>query len=155
MEGKYEGKEVESDGRATFADWVSGSMAITWQKSEKEGDIYDTAGLSDEIDYLPLWKVSAGLDFKLPYQSVLNITARYVDERQAIYAYSSGWPAKQHFKLVDLDAYITADINLKIPVGDHAEFSCYVENVFDEEYEEQFGYPMPGLIIGAGIKLSL
>jgi outer membrane cobalamin receptor len=84
-----------------------------------------------------------------------NVTARYVDERQAIYAYSSGWPARQHFKRVELDSYIITDINLKVPLGKHAELSCYAENLFDEEYEEQFGYPMPGLIIGAAIKLSL
>lgn len=76
-------------------------------------------------------------------------------ERQAIYAYSSGWPAQQHFKLVTLDSFITADINLKIPVGQHAEFSCYAENLFDEDFEEQFGYPMPGIIIGAALKLTL
>lgn len=81
---------------------------FSMQKSKKEGDIYDTAELSDEIDYLPEWKISAGLEFNLPYRSVLNIAARYVGERQAIYAYSSGWPAQQHFKLVTLDAYITA-----------------------------------------------
>jgi outer membrane receptor protein involved in Fe transport len=143
------------DGRATFADWISGNVAVTWQKSKKEGDIYDTARLSDEIDYLPEWKVSAGLEFKLSYQSALNVTARYVDERQAIYAYSSGWPAQQHFKLVKLDSFITAEINLKVPVGRHVEFSCYAENLFDEGYEEQFVYPMPGVIIGAAIKLSL
>ena len=143
------------DGRATFTNWLSGNAAITWQKSKKEGDIYDEAGLSDEIDYFPEWKVSAGLEFKLPYQSVFNVTARYVDERQAIYAYSSGWPTQQHFKLIELDPYITADINLKVPVGKHAELSGYVENLFGEEYEEQFGYPMPGIIIGAALKLSL
>lgn len=143
------------DARTKISNWLSGKAAITWQKSKKEGDIYDAAGLSDEIDYLPEWKVSAGLEFKLPYQSIFNVTARYVGERQAIYAYSSGWPAQQHFKLVELDSYIITDINLKIPVGKHAEFSCYAENLFDEEYEEQFGYPMPGLIIGAAIKLFL
>ena len=143
------------DARSTFTDWLAGNAAITWQKSKKKGDIYDTAGLSDEIDYLAEWKISAGLEFNLPFQSVFNVTARYVGERPAIYGYSSGWPAQQHFKLVELDPYITADINLKVPAGKHAELSCYVENLFDEEYEEQFGYPMPGVIAGAALKLSL
>jgi outer membrane receptor protein involved in Fe transport len=143
------------DGRATFTDWLSGTLAVTWQKSKKQGDIYDTAGLFDELDYLPEWKVNAGLEFKLPYQSVFTVTARYVDDRQAIYAYKSGWPAQQYFKLVELDSYITADINLKVPVSRHAEFSCYAENLFDEAYEERFGYPMPGIIVGAALKLSL
>ncbi len=77
------------DARVSFAGWISTNAAITWQASEKEGDLYDTAGLSNELDYLPNWKVSAGHEFNLPYQSVFNVAARYVGERQAIYAYSS------------------------------------------------------------------
>lgn len=140
------------DGKYAFTDWLSGNASVTWQKSEKYGDSYDTAGLSDEIDYLHEWKASAGLEFKLPYQAVLNTTVRYVGERQAIYGYRI-WP-QQYFKLVELGPYVTADINLKVPLGNHVELNCYVENLFDEEYEEQFGYPMPGLIAGAGMKVS-
>jgi iron complex outermembrane receptor protein len=143
------------DGKKTFNDWLSGSAALTWQKSKKSGDIYDTAGLSNEIDYLPEWKASADLEFKLPYQSSINVNARYVDERHAIYAYRSGQPPQQYFSLVELGSYVTADINLKFPLGQYTELSCYAENIFDEEYEERFGYPMPGLTIGMSIKLSL
>lgn len=143
------------DGGVTFTDRISGTTAVTFQRSEKEGDIYDTSGLSDEIDYLPKWKVSAGLEFKLPRESVLNVTARYVGERSAIHPYTKGFPPQQHFTRVDLDAYVTADVNFKMPLGKHTEFSCYVENLFDKEYEERYGYPMPGIIAGAAIKFSL
>jgi outer membrane receptor protein involved in Fe transport len=143
------------DGKADLTDWLRGNLCVTFQHSRKEGDIYDSAGLSDEIDYLPDWKVAAGLEFKLPYQSVFDITLRYVGERQAIYAYSSGWPAQQYFKLMELDPYITVDVDLKFPLGRHAEISGYVENLLDEEYEEQFGYPMPGIVFGAALKLYL
>jgi hypothetical protein len=30
-----------------------------------------------------------------------------------------------------------------------------VEKLFGEEYEEQFGYPMPGIVIGAALKLFM
>jgi outer membrane receptor protein involved in Fe transport len=143
------------DGKTDLTDWLSGNLSLTWQHSRKEGDLFDTAGLSDEIDYLPDWKAAAGLEFKLPYRSVFNVTLRYVGERQTIYAYSSGWPAQQHFKLIELDPYVTADIDLKFPLGRHAEVSGYVENLFDEAYEEQFGYPMPGMVFGAALKLYL
>jgi outer membrane receptor protein involved in Fe transport len=143
------------DGRARFADWVSGNAALTWQKSNKEGDIYDTAGLSNEIDYLPEWKINAGVEFGLPYHSIFNVTARYVGESRTIYAYSGGWPAEQHFKLVELDPYVTTDINLKIPLNESIELGGYVENLFDRKYEEQFGYPMPGIVAGASLKLKI
>ncbi len=143
------------DGMTVFNDRLSGRASVTFQKSKKKGDIYDTAGLSDEIDYLPEWKASGGLDINLPRRSALNISLKYVGERSAIYAYSSGYPAQEFFKRVELDSYLTADINLKIPVSKHAEFNCYIENLFNKEYEEQFGYPMSGRIIGAAFKLSL
>jgi outer membrane cobalamin receptor len=54
-----------------------------------------------------------------------------------------------------VDPYVTADIDLKFPIGRYAEVSGYVENLFDEEYEEQFGYPMPGIVIGAALELFL
>ena len=111
--------------------------------------------MSDEIDYLPKWKVSVGLEFKLPWESMLNLTARYVGERSAIYAYTSGYPAQQSFKRADLDAYVTADVNFKIPLGKYTELSCYVENLFGAEYAERYRFPMPGVIAGAAIKFSL
>jgi outer membrane cobalamin receptor len=61
------------DGKAVLTNWLCGNLSLTWQQSKKEGDIYDTAGLSDEIDYLPDWKAGAGLEFKLAYQSVFNL----------------------------------------------------------------------------------
>ena len=137
-----------------FNDWLSGRVSVTFQKSKKKGDIYDTAGLSDEIDYLPDWKATGGLEFLLPKQSALSISLRYVGERNAIYAYNSGWPAEQFFRYVELDSYFTADINFKIPVKKNIELSCYIENLFDEDYEERFGYPMSGLTIGAAFKVS-
>jgi hypothetical protein len=30
-----------------------------------------------------------------------------------------------------------------------------VENLFDRKYEERFGYPMPGIIAGAALKLMM
>lgn len=142
------------DSMMVFTDWLSGRASVTYQKSKKKGDIYDTAGLSDEIDYLPDWKATGGLEFSLPKQSALSISFRYVGKRNAIYAYTSGWPAEEFFKYVELDSYFTADINFKVPVNKNTELSCYIENLFDEDYEEQFGYPISGFVVGAALKVS-
>lgn len=143
------------DGKANLTDWLPGNPSLTWQHAKKQGDIFDAAGLSDETDCLPDWKAAAGLAFKLPYQAVFDVALRYVDERRTIYAYSSGYPVQQYFKLIELDPYVTVDIDLKFPLSRHAEVSCYVENLFDAEYEERFGYPMPGMLVGAALKLFL
>lgn len=146
---------ISIDGQKSFSAGISGKASITWQKNKKEGDIYDAQGLSDKLDYTPEWKASARLEFRLPYESVLNITGRYVGERQTVYSYSSyGWPSVTGFKLIKLDPYFTSDIDLKIPFMKHYELSFYAENIFVKEYEEQFGYPMTGRIIGSSIKIS-
>jgi len=31
----------------------------------------------------------------------------------------------------------------------------YAENIFDKKYEERYGYPLPGRIIGASVKIVL
>ncbi|MEW5804373.1 MAG: TonB-dependent receptor, partial [bacterium] len=118
---------------------------ISYQKSKKEGDIMDKTELSDELDYLPEWKSAVGFDLKLPYQgAVFSTSIRYVGEQKTT---SSN-------KIVELDSYTTTDIELKIPVTERGEISIYAENLFDEHYEERFGYPMPGRIIGAAVKIG-
>ena len=146
---------VSLDGRWSFTDWADGSVAVTWQGSDKGRDPYDSSHLLDELDDLPEWKVSAGGDLHLPLQSVFSFRLRYVSERDTIYAYRTGWPMEAHFKRVSVDPYVTVDLGLKVPVTAHGEVQAYVENLFDADYEERFGYPMPGTIAGLALKVFL
>lgn len=141
-------------GRLELTDWLSGRANLTWQDSRKKGDIYDSAALSDEIDYLPTWKGNLGAEIKLPRRMVLNADLRYVGKREGLYSYSSGWPAVTQFKLMELDAYTTLDIDLRIPVRDKGEIGLYVDNLFDRGYEERLGYPLPGRVLGATFKAT-
>jgi iron complex outermembrane receptor protein len=144
------------EGKAYITDWLSAWANITYQKSKKEGDSFDTAHLTDELDYLPEWKGNLGLEFRLPYQAVLITNIRYVGDQHTIYAYSTGWgwPPVANFKLVELDSYTTADAELKVPVTKYGEIGIYAQNLFNNSYEERFGYPMSGRIVGASVKLT-
>jgi iron complex outermembrane receptor protein len=144
------------EGKAYITDWLSAWANITYQKSKKEGDSFDTAHLTDELDYLPEWKGNLGLEFRLPYQAVLITNIRYVGDQHTIYAYSTGWgwPPVANFKLVELDSYTTADAELKVPVTKYGEIGIYAQNLFNNSYEERFGYPMSGRIVGASAKLT-
>jgi iron complex outermembrane receptor protein len=144
---------VSADSRIDLTDWLTMRASLAYQKSKKEGDLFDTAHLTDEIDYLPKWQGNIGADFKLPYHMKLAADLHYVGKREAIYSYSSGWPAQSNFKLVTLDSHMTADLELKTPVTEHGEVSLYVENLFDKTYEERYGYPLPGRIIGVSCKM--
>jgi outer membrane receptor protein involved in Fe transport len=145
---KIYGASIEQ--RMNLTDWMSGRASLTYQKSKKEGDSFDTEHLSDEIDYLPEWKATLGGEFKLPYKTTLNTDFHYIGDRSAIYAYTSS--GKTGKKLVELDSNLTCDLNLKIPVSEKGEASLYVENLFNTTYEERFGYPLPGRIIGMAFK---
>lgn len=142
------------DARWQLTPWLTARASLAYQKSSKEGDSFDTAGLSDEIDYLPEWKGCLGADVKLPAQMVLAADLRYVGESQTIYSYSSGWPAQNVSQLETIDAYAVVDLDLKIPIWSNSELSLYADNLLDTGYEERFGYPMPGVLVGAALKVT-
>lgn len=125
---------------------------ITYQRSKKEGDVFDPSKLTDELDYTPKWKFNIGADIKLPYNSLLSLRGRYVGERLTVYSYRA--QGQTRYKLIELDSFVTADAEVKIPVAKYAELGIYAENIFDKKYEERFGYPMAGRVIGAAVKLT-
>ncbi len=141
------------EGRYDINDTVSLRGSIACQKSRKQGDTFDSAGLSDELDYLPEIKAGAGLELRLPGAALFNADLRYVGERHAIYAYSKGFK-QAGFELVDLDAYATVDLAVRVPFARYGEVGLYVENLFDTAYEERYGYPLSGRLIGASLKLT-
>ena len=147
---------ISLDQRHTFTDWMTGRATLTYQHTEKGDSPFAFDSLSDTIDNLPEWKASAGLDFKLPYQSVLSATVRYTGNSEMIYLYTTGsGPAMtQNSRKMDIDSYVTAGLDLNIPINKHCELSLYADNLFNVEYEEQFGYPMPGIVVGSIVKFN-
>ncbi len=143
---------VSIDGAFEAATWLTMLANITYQKGKKEGDVFDPSKLTDELDYTPKWKFNLGADIKLPYNSTLGLRGKYVGERHTVYSYRAA--GQTRYKLMKLDSYMTADAEVKIPVTKSAELGIYAENLFDKKYEEQFGYPLPGRIIGAALKLT-
>jgi outer membrane receptor protein involved in Fe transport len=141
-----------AEGKAELLSWLNGSASLTYLKTKKEGDPYDTSHLSDELDYRPEWISTVGLEFKLPYHSVLNTSLKYVGQQKTIYAYTVN--NQTSFKLMNLDSFITADAELKIPIVKNTEAVLYVNNLFDKTYQEVLGYPLPGRIIGGAIKFT-
>jgi len=147
---------ISLDQRHAFTGWMSGRATLTYQHTEKGASPFAFDSLSDKIDNLPEWKASVGMDFKLPRQAVLSATVRYAGDSETIYLYTTGSGADmtQQSRKMDIESSITAGLDLKIPVNKHCELGLYVDNLFDEEYEEQFGYPMPGIMVGSIVKFT-
>ena len=88
---------------------------------------------------------SIGFDVKFPFKEVLfSANMRYVGKQETV----------ESDKIRQLGSYNTTNLELKIPVTEHGEITIYAENLFDKEYQERFGYPMPGRIIGASAKIG-
>lgn len=141
------------DGKMSLSKGLIGRAYLNYQYTKKKEDRFDTDKLTSRLDYTPDWKVGANLEIKLPRKAVLNTAIKYVGERETVYMYRVG--PTQKSKLIKLPSYNTVDVDLKIPVFDKAEVGIYAENIFDKKYEERFGYPLPGRIIGGAIKLIL
>ena len=54
-----------------------------------------------------------------------------------------------------VDDFFVAGLKATVPLGASWEFFAGVENLFDEDYEQIPGYPMPGTTYTAGLKAEL
>lgn len=55
---------------------------------------------------------------------------------------------------VDLDSYTLVNLSASYRLNDNLELTLQLENTFDENYEEVFGYASPGLSAYGGMRLS-
>jgi len=100
---------------------------------------------------MPEWKANLGLDFTLPDKSTLSIISKYVGTAQYLYSYKVGATTK--YKLIELNQYTTMGAEYKRQVSKNGEMGVYIDNIFNREYEEKFGYPTAGMVIGASYKM--
>lgn len=141
------------DGKTDITEWVSGRTNVTYQTSHKEGDdfdIYDTEKQKG-LDYMPMWKGNLSLDFKLPNKATLSTTSRFVGTSQYLYSYKVGAVTKT--RVMDINHFTTMSAEYKMPVSKNGEMSIYIDNIFNREYVEKFGYPLPGMVVGVSYKM--
>ncbi len=154
------GIEVESKARI----WknFSGFFNLTWQDTEKHGDVFDASNqLTDELSELPEWKINAGIEYENDYGFYARINLRWVDERSVPYLKGGapdGTPLGTPVTLKKMDAFSVVDFMLRysFQIGDlvKGSLSAGVENLLDEDYEEELDFPAPGrtFFISAQIK---
>lgn len=144
---------ISLDGRKALLDWLSLNASLTYQKSKVAGDMFDPGRLTDGLSNFPEWKGSLGAGVKLPRDILFDVSLRYVGSRESTESHTvSGQSVLYVRKMSD---YITTDLNFTIPLRKHVELGLYAENIFGTKYEEVYGYPMPGRIVGTSLKISL
>jgi vitamin B12 transporter len=56
---------------------------------------------------------------------------------------------------VDLDEYVVVNLGASFKIHKYVELFAHIENLFDEDYEEAFGYGTPGFSVYGGVTLSI
>ncbi len=94
------------------------------------------------VDVPPKHKGNLGVRYHLKADLMLTGDMRYVGERKS----EGGF---------DMDSYIITDVGLQYTfLSDKAKLLIYVNNLFGENYQEVYGYPMPKQTIGTQIKYT-
>ncbi len=156
-EVEIDGLEIDLEGRI-YEDFF-GFANLTWQESRKTGDVLDSSNdLTDELSELPEWKWNLGVKWHRNDGALAKLTLRWVDDREVPYLGTpggapfagadapDGTPVGKNVTLQPLDDFMTVDVLVKYPIWKGAGegfLTAGVENLFDEEYEEEFGFPQP------------
>ncbi|WP_161626848.1 TonB-dependent receptor [Desulfospira joergensenii] len=153
---------VEIDIQKQIANGFSGFANLTWQETEKEGDVLDGSNaLSDELSELPEFKANFGIKYQGENGWEAKATLRWVDNRQVPYLSSGsseeGTPLGQTVTLKNMEEFTVVDLLVKYPLPKtlgKGYITAGVENLFDENYEEEYGFPNPGQTVFLGLEFS-
>jgi len=131
------------------------SMNYTYQWAAKEGDVLDMSNeLTERLTELPEHKLNVRLVYRVKSGLKVHLTLRYVGSRSVL---MGNFTEKGATTLAEMPEYITGDIYTTIPLvnknGFTWNFKMALENIFNSDYEEVFGFPMPGRRLFAGMDI--
>jgi len=140
----------ELDIESQIHDNVSLFANYTFQKSDKEGDILDLSNVSDEISELPDHKFNIGISYHRDNGLLAKLTLKWVDSREVPIGEAST------SETGEMDSYFLLNGIITYPIiSDSAYLFVGCENILDEEYEEDYEYPMPDRMFYGGIEVRL
>ncbi len=151
--------EVSQQLPHNFRVWAN----YTLQDTEKHGDVLDMSSrLTDELVELPENQFNVGIGYQQPDGLTAKLTARYVDSRGTIRGDLTdtvflGTPKGAHIE--GMGAFVDVDLYASYPVyrGERLKevlWEVTLDNLLDDHYEEEFGYPVPGTTLITGIKAT-
>ena len=111
-------------------------LVYTYQRTAKDGQAAsDNNGIPNELDYHPQNKLGLTWTYdSKPWQ--LRYTFNYVSSQQD----GTTTPGT----IYTINGYTVHNIEFVRDLGKQRTLSLYIQNLFDQSYVEQYGYPMPG-----------
>jgi len=134
---------IELSGTASFADRLNVRASYSYLDSEDQTD----SG-RDELQNRPRHIVVADADLDIGQGFAAHLKVRHVADqvfysRRAPYIKAEG------------DDFTVVDTRLRWQAWSKLQFHVGVDNLFDENYEEEFGLPNPGRFLYGGLQWSL
>lgn len=138
-ESRIQGLELTFS--ATLLDGLTLDAAYTWTDSE------DPDG--ETLVRRPRHVASAALNYRfLNQRANLNLQVQYTGEQDDL-VFQAGTFAQDR---AELDAYTLVNLAGSYKVSDRIELTARVDNLFDQDYEEVYGYRSPGIAGYLGIR---
>ena len=146
-EVRFTGIELSAD--ASILPNLNGFLNYTWERVRKKGDILDKSDMSDRLGEIPEHKFNVGLRYTFMKEGMVRLTGRWVDEREIPLS------AASKSDTATMDSFFVMDLMARGPVWKKNLFVyAGVDNLFDKDYEETYGFPMPGRMFFGGIELK-
>lgn len=140
---KVYGIEVEL--LRSFSHTINGYLNYVWQGYHTSALPFGTAETFFLSESLPKHKITFSLKYRLLEDTLLMLNGRWMYARKSMEGVTV--PA---FTTVNLGAEHT----FRLRDRSNVTVSAFVDNIFDEDYEERFGYPMPGITVGGTIRFG-
>ncbi len=138
-----------------FYTWAN----YTFQVTRKIGDVLDnSSSLSDELVELPRHKINYGFGYDDEDGLQARLSLRFVGLRHAVLG---DLTAEGGSRLERMTSFFIVDIYASYPIlrqpetGRNVRVEASVENLLNQPYAEQYGYPMPGLVFMGGMRATL
>ncbi len=136
--------KVDTSGLEFNLDWQA-SDALLLGASFTSSKAEDSAG--DQLVRRPRTKADLFGSYAFSKRGSARLELRHVGSR-------SDYDFVNYTGKVDLDAYTSVNLGGTIALGDHLGLSGRVDNLFDEDYEEVFGYTSPGTTGSVALHLT-
>jgi outer membrane receptor protein involved in Fe transport len=131
----------------------------TFQVTRKSGDVLDNStSLSDELVELPRHKFNFGFGYDDKDGLQAGLTVRFAGLRHAILGDLTTTAGS---RMEPLDSFWKLDINASYPImqqpdtDKNVRVEASVINLLNQEWSEEYGYPMPGLVVMVGMRATL
>ncbi len=106
---------------------------------------YDPAKLLAEailLNISPKHKANLGIRYSLFDSTLITSDIRYVGER------------KTEGNIMNLGAFTTVDLAVQHAYSENMVMRIYATNILDKDYQEVYGFPMPGVSFGVNLRLT-